>query len=258
MKSCCIIDNTMRREAAKSIVLSLGFIVILSIIYHDNKSPVFAQNLTDNNHNFNFLPNMTFINNNETTIDSSNITTFISDDFNIEGTINSQVSAKPEEVGINKNNLAKLATNIPSEIYLLDGRWRLDVSGGNVTYFKSNITMITITGMEIHDHLIVFKPYTSEMGGLLTNNTLSAHTINITTAANNNSISQNAYNSIIFSGAADIISNGVMQWRDVPISVSILNDKVISIALDSNRIDDHFFGSPIYGLVGSIEPLASS
>src|SRR5919112_3060190 len=256
MKSCCIIDNTMRREAAKSIVLCLGFIVILSIIYHDNKSPVFAQNLTDNNHNFNFLPNMTFINNNKTTIDSSNITTFISDDFNIEGTINSQVSAKPEEVGINKSNLAKLATDIPSEIYLLDGRWRLDVSGGNVTYFKSNITMITITGMEIHDHLIVFKPFTPEMG-LVTNNTLSAQNISITIAANNNSISQNAYNSIIFSGAADIISNGVMQWRDVPISVSILNDRVIRIVLDSNRIDNHFFGSPIYGLVGSIEPLVS-
>lgn len=246
----------MRREAAKSIVLSLGFIVILSIIYHDNKSPVFAQYLADNNHNFNFLTNTTFINN-KTTTDSANITTLISNDFNIEGTINSQVSAKPEEVGINKNNLAKLATNVPSQIYLLDGRWRLDVSGGNVTYFKSNITMITITGTEIHDHLIVFKPYTSEMG-LLTNNTLSAHNISITiAAANNNSISQNAYNNIIFSGAADITSNGVMQWRDVPISVSILNDKVISIALDSNRIDHHFFGAPIYGLVGSIEPLVS-
>jgi hypothetical protein len=249
------IDNTMRRQAAKSIVLSLGFIVILSIIYHDNKSPVFAQYLADNNHNFNFLTNTTFINN-KTTTDSANITTLISDDFNIEGTINSQVSAKPDGVGIDKNNLAKLATNVPSQIYLLDGRWRLDVSGGNVTYFKSNITMITITGTEIHDHLIVFKPYTSEMG-LLTNNTLSAHNISITTAANNNSISQNAYNNIIFSGAADITSNGVMQWRDVPISVSILNDKVISIALDSNRIDDHFFGAPIYGIVGSIEPLVS-
>ena len=248
----------MRREAAESIVLSLGFIVILSIIYHDNKSSVFAQNLADNNHNLNFLSNMTFVNNNnnKTTIDSANITTLINDDFNIEGTITSQVSAKPEDVRINKNNLTKLAANVPSEIYLLDGRWRLDVSGGNVTYFKSNITMITVTGMEIHDHLIVFKPYTSEMG-LLTNNTLSAHTINITTAANNNSISQNAYNSIIFSGAADIISNGVMQWRDVPISVSILNDKVIRIVLDSNRIDNHFFGSPIYGLIGSIEPLVS-
>ena len=249
----------MRREAAKSIVLvlSLGFIVILSIIYHDTKSPVFAQNLADNNNNFNFLANTTFINNNNTTTtDSANITTLISDDFNIEGTINSQVSAKSKEVGTSKNNLATLATNIPSPIYLLDGRWRLDVSGGNVTYFKSNITMITITGMEIHDHLIVFKPYTSEMG-LLTNNTLSAHNISITTAANNNSISQNAYNNIIFSGAADITSNGVMQWRDVPISVSILNDKVISIALDSNRIDDHFFDAPIYGLVGSIEPLVS-
>src|SRR5918993_856771 len=208
MKSCCIINNTMRREAAKSIVLvlSLGFIVILSIIYHDNKSPVFAQNLADNNHNFNFLSNTTFINNNNTTTDSANVTSLISDDFNIEGTINSQVSAKPEEVGIKKNNLAKLATNVPSQIYLLDGRWRLDVAGGNVTYFKSNITMITITGMEIHDHLIVFKPFTSEMG-LLTNNILSAQNI--------------------------------------------------SIALDSNRIDDHFFGAPIYGLVGSIEPLVS-
>ncbi len=246
----------MRREAAKSIVLSLGFIIILSIIYHDNKSPVFAQNLADNNHNFNFLANTTFINNNNTMTDSANITTLISDDFNIEGTINSQVSTKPKEVGTSKNNLATSATNIPSQTYLLDGRWRLDVSGGNVTYFKSNITMITITGMEIHDHLIVFKPSTSEMG-LLTNNTLSAQNISITIAANNNSISQNAYNSIIFSGAADIISNGVMQWRDVPISVSILNDKVISIALDSNRIDDHFFGAPIYGLVGSIEPLVS-
>ena len=236
----------MRRQAAKSIVLSLGFIVILSIIYHDNKSPVFAQYLADNNHNFNFLTNTTFINN-KTTTDSANITTLISDDFNIEGTINSQVSAKPDGVGIDKNNLPKLATNVSSQIYLLDGRWRLDVSGGNVTYFKSNITMITIIGTEIHDHLIVFKPYTSEMG-LLTNNTLSAHNISITTAANNN---------LIFSGAADITSNGVMQWRDVPIFVSILNDKVISIALDSNRIDDHFFGAPIYGIVGSIEPLVS-
>ena len=246
----------MRRQAVKSIVLSLGFIVILSIIYHDNKSPVFAQYLADNNHNFNFLTNTTFINN-KTTTDSANITTLISDDFNIEGTINSQVSAKPDGVGIDKNNLPKLATNVSSQIYLLDGRWRLDVSGGNVTYFKSNITMITITGTEIHDHLIVFKPYTSEMG-LLTNNTLSAQNISTTTtAANNNSISQNAYNNIIFSGAADITSNGVMQWRDVPIFVSILNDKVISIALDSNRIDDHFFGAPIYGIVGSIEPLVS-
>ena len=125
----------MRREAAKSIVLvlSLGFIVVLSIIYHDNKSPVFAQNLADNNHNFNFLSNTTFINNNNTTTDSANITTLISDDFNIEGTINSQVSAKPKEVGTSKNNLATLATNMPSPIYLLDGRWRLDVSEGNVT-----------------------------------------------------------------------------------------------------------------------------
>jgi hypothetical protein len=27
--------------------------------------------------------------------------------------------------------------------------------------------------------------------------------------------------------------------------------------LDSNRIDNHFFGVPIYGLVSSVEPLTS-
>jgi hypothetical protein len=47
----------------------------------------------------------------------------------------------------------------------------------------------------------------------------------------------------------------VMQWIDVPISVYILNDKVITIELDSSRIDNHFFDAPIYGLVSTIEPL---
>ena len=249
-----IVDNNMKREAAKTIVLSLGFIVILSIIPYSNKSIVFAQNLANNSNNFNFLANKTFINNDSNITDSANISTLISDDFNIEGTINGQVSVKSEKLVINNNNPATLVTEAPSQTYLLDGRWRLDVSKGNVEYFKSNITMITDTGNEIHDHLIVFKPYTEGIALLINN---SSTTQNIT-ATNNNSISRNAYNNTIFSGIADIVTNGVMQWKDVPISVSILNDKVIAIELDSNRIDNHFFGAPIYGLVESIEPLTST
>jgi hypothetical protein len=245
----------MKRKAAKAMVLSFGFIVILLIIHYDNKSTVFAQNLANNSSNFNFLANRAFINSNNIT-DSANISTLISDDFNIEGTINGQISAKSEELATNKNNVATLGANLPLQMYLLDGRWRLDVSSGNVTYFKSNITMITATGIEIHDHLIVFKPYIAGIA-LLTNNSAATQNMNITTA-NNNSISQNACNSIIFSGVADIITNGVMQWIDVPISVSIVNDKVIIIELDSKSVDDHFFGAPIYGLVRSIEPLSST
>ena len=253
MKSCCTIYNTIKREAAKAIVLSLGFIVILLIIHHDNKSTaVSAQNLSSNINNL-FPTNETFIKNNNMT-DSANISSLISNDFNIEGTINGQISTKLGELAINKKNQATLGADVPLQMYLLDGRWRLDVSMGYVKYFKSNITMITATGKESHEHLIVFKPYTAGIA-LLANNSATIQNMNLT--SNNSSISRNGYNNLVFSGVADIITNGVMQWIDVPISVSILNDKVITIELDSNRIDNHFFGVPIYGLVSSVEPLTS-
>jgi hypothetical protein len=250
MKSCCTIYNTIKREATKAIVLSLGFIVILLIIHHDNKSTVVsAQNLSNINNLF--LTNETFIKNNNIT-DSANISSLISNDFNIEGTINGQISTKLGELAINKKNQATLGADVPLQMYLLDGRWRLDVSMGYVKYFKSNITMITATGKESHEHLIVFKPHIAGIA-LLANSSATMQNTNIT--SNNSSISRIGDNNIVFSGVADIITNGVMQWIDVPISVSILNDKVITIELDSNRIDNHFFGVPIYGLISSVEPL---
>jgi hypothetical protein len=246
--------NTIKREAAKAIVLSLGFIIILLIIHHDNKSTVvFAQNLDSNSSNL-FLINDTFIKNNNMT-DSDSNTSLISNDFNTEGTINGQISAELKESAINKKNRPTLGADVPLQIYLLDGRWRLDVSSGYVKYFKSNITMITATGIESHEHLIVFKPYTTGIA-LLTNKSATIQNMNIT--SNNSSILRNGCNNIVFSGIADIITNGVTQWIDVPISVSILNNKVITIELDSNRIDNHFFGMPIYGLVSSIEPLTTT
>jgi hypothetical protein len=243
----------MKREAAKAIVLILGFIVILLIIHYDNKSTVFAQNLANNSNNF-FLANGTFIKSNNMT-DYANMSSLISDDYNIEGTINGQISTKSEELATNKNNQTSVGGDVPVQMYLLGGKLRLDVSKGYVKYFKANITMITTTGNEIHEHLIIFKPYTAGIA-LLTNN--SATTQNMSITSNNSFISRNGYNSIVFSGLADIITNGIMQWIDVPISVSILNDKVITIELNSSRIDNHFFDAPIYGLVSTIEPLAST
>lgn len=243
----------MKREAVKTIVLILGFIIIFLTIHYGNKSTVFAQNLANNSNNF-FLANGTFIKSNSMT-DYVNISSLISDDYNIEGTINGQISAKSEELATNKDNQTSLDADLPVQMYLLGGKLRLDVSKGYVKYFKANITMITTMGTEIHEHLIIFKPYTPGIA-LLTNNSATTQNMNIT--SNNSSISRNGYNSIVFSGVADIITNGVMQWIEVPISVSILNEKVITIELDSNRIDNHFFGAPIYALVSTIEPLAST
>ena len=46
----------------------------------------------------------------------------------------------------------------------------IDVVNGNVEYFASNMTMVTSTGTEIHDHLIEFKSNNSDVL-LLPNNT---------------------------------------------------------------------------------------
>ena len=59
----------------------------------------------------------------------------------------------------------------------------------------------------------------------------------------------------MFSGVADILTNGVIEWRDVPTSASIFNDNVISIEIDPKIVKNHFSGTPIYGLVNTIEPI---
>ena len=102
--------------------------------------------------------------------------------------------------------------------------------------------MVTTNGDDIHNHLIAFKaPHT---GVSLLNNS------NETTVKHSASLSLGS-NNIKFYGLADVITNGVIQWRDVPISVSIFNNKIISIKLDSKKIDNHFLGVPIYGMVNN-------
>src|SRR5688572_32602500 len=80
--------------------------------------------------------------------------------FNAEGTINTIIflqdasnSTKPIVKDINTNSSSK---------YLLGGKWRIDVLKDNLTYFKSNFTMIEVDGRSIHFHTIVYKPVSNE------------------------------------------------------------------------------------------------
>jgi len=162
--------------------------------------------------------------------------------FNVEGSINSVISASLSE---NRDRAASLnhITNISSE-YVVGGKWRLDVINNNVTYFKSNFTMVGINGDEPHFHLIIYKPRTKEISMLFSND------------SNNTGYLLHGLNKTIsFSGNCDIITNGVLEWRDVPMSVSILNDKVIKISVDEQRTNNHFSKNSIFGLVNLIEPI---
>lgn len=62
-------------------------------------------------------------------------------------------------------------------------------------------------------------------------------------------------NTIGFSGAADIQTNGVIEWRQIPIAVTIINGSEINIEIDPRTVNNHFSEMPIYGSVNSVEPL---
>ena len=172
-------------------------------------------------------------NNNSTNIPAAHMNktnSTSSSGLNTTGTINSLVPVN------------STVDNITPQGYILSGKWRLTEVNGTVKYFKANITMVKTNGDEIHNHLISFK--TARVGVSLLDNSSDV------TTGKGTSILLHS-NSIEFSGLADIITNGVIQWRDVPISVSIFNNKVLSIKLDPNKVDKHFEAVPIYGLVTS-------
>jgi hypothetical protein len=187
--------------------------------------------------------------------------------FNAEGIITS-VTADPvgqKDGMVSNQNVSSVSNSaITSQVNILGGKWKIDVVNGHVEYFNSNMTMITSNGTDMHDHLIEFKSDDPDIL-LLPNNTavINPNSASGEIAAldsslsdkNITSVSRTDGNVVKFSGVADILTNGVIEWRDVPTSASIFNDNVISIEIDPKIVKNHFSGTPIYGLVNTIEPI---
>ena len=126
------------------------------------------------------------------------------------------------------------------------------------------MTMIKSTGTDMHDHLIEFKSDDPDIL-LLPNNTAAINPNSVTgeiaaldsslSDKNITSVSRTDGNVVTFSGVADILTNGVIEWRDVPTTASIFNGNVLSIEIDPKIVKNHFSGTSIYGLVNTIEPI---
>jgi hypothetical protein len=165
--------------------------------------------------------------------------------FNAEGTINTILFLQDESSNNTQPIVKDINTNLSSK-YLLGGKWRADVINNNVTYFKSNFTMIEADGSDIHFHTIVYKPISNQpidqgsqdrLGILLKNKS-------------NNTQSNNTQ---VFNCNVDIYTNGVLEWKDVPITVSLINEKVIVMDIKDKKTLEHFLKNPIYGLINSID-----
>ena len=160
--------------------------------------------------------------------------------FNAEGTINTILFLQDASSNNTQPIVKDINTNQSSK-YLLGGKWRVDVLNNNVTYFKSNFTMIEVDGSDIHFHTIVYKPISNQpidqgpqdrLGILLKNK---------------------SNNTQVFNCNVDIYTNGVLEWKHVPITVSLINEKVIVMDIKDKKTLEHFLKNPIYGLINSID-----
>ncbi len=159
--------------------------------------------------------------------------------FNAEGTINTILFS--QDTSNNTNPLVKDINTNHSSKYLLGGKWRVDVLNDNLTYFKSNFTMIDTGGRDIHFHTIVYKPgsinpITQDQEGLP----------GILFKNKNNNTSG-------FNCNVDIYTNGVLEWENVPIKVTLINEKVIMMDIKDKKTVEHFLKNPIYGLISSVD-----
>ena len=158
--------------------------------------------------------------------------------FNSEGTINTILFSK--DVSNNTmSSIIDINTNHSSK-YLLGGKWRLDVFKDNVTYFKSNFTMIDINGRDIHFHTLVYKPGPTRV---------------ISQDQNKQGIlfKNKSNNTAGFNCDVNIYTNGVLEWEAVPIKVSLINEKIIMMEIKDKKSEEHFLKNPIYGLINSVD-----
>jgi hypothetical protein len=243
-------------------LIQIAFIVVIfSMTYYDNFLVV-AQINNSGTHTSNSFPS-----NRTDEGTGSRLSLDTNNNFRIEGTLTPDTDRPANKGGGLSSNQSispdsDSTTPLPEK--LLGGIWRIDVVNGNVEYFASNMTMVTSTGTEIHDHLIEFKSNNPDVL-LLPNKTaitnpdssmMGIAALNFSQSDENNTRISRTDNTLGFSSVADILTNGVIEWREIPIAVSIINSSEINIEIDPKAVNNHFSETPIYGSVDSIEPIA--
>jgi hypothetical protein len=117
--------------------------------------------------------------------------------------------------------------------WLLSGDWILasNSNNSNTTTFEAEFIKVSTNGTMLHTHRITnFVPVPNA-------------TSNMASAFNSDT------NALALIGKADIYFNDELAWPQADTTLSIINGTVLIINIDSEDIDDHFHGQPIYGTV---------
>ena len=167
------------------------------------------------------------------------------DTFHAGGSISSLVSDLLLSTTDNETTeLGLIREGKPTQIFVLDGNWSLDVVDGEVQHFGSDFVMITSDGNQLHTHSV--KNMTNT-----TSQVSPPAKVETLLTPSSKPIMLSPDNTTTLAGLTDITTNGTAQWSDVLTTVSILNGNVFNLLLNPGDIK-HFNGLPIYGTVTSI------
>ncbi|MGH9979341.1 MAG: hypothetical protein ACRD8Z_26430 [Nitrososphaeraceae archaeon] len=114
--------------------------------------------------------------------------------------------------------------------WIVGGYWNLDVENGDVTEFQANFTMIKANGTRFHSH---------ELSNFVLNAVIP--------------VVLDPQSGTTFTGTFDIEENGEDEWLGTQTRVTIPRLNTISLFLDNEHTDNHFFGQPLYGIVQSLK-----
>lgn len=141
--------------------------------------------------------------------------------------------------------IAESTNSSGAAMWVLGGTWGLSVVDGNLTNFITDIKMSKIDGSSPHYHSI------EKIGNASGNYTIvKTESGNYTLGSDKKIVLEG--NSTAISGIADVTTNGKVQWKNVPISLTILNGNVLNLVIGPPETDYHFKGLPVYGTVQSI------
>jgi hypothetical protein len=214
--------NPMTKKTIRTTILGILFFVgSLSIILSSSTTTTMNNNNIVQLASAQIPPSAT----NDTTTSSSNL-----DTFNAKGTISSL--AADTITGSN----ATLGSH-PEDIWVLGGNWSYAVMNGNLSDFKVNIIMTQIGGRGLHTHSIEnLRNVTGEVPPITNTTSIMLRNSNYTD----------------FIGIADINTNDQVKWKDVPITVHLLQGNIVNFNMDPIKTEDHFKGLPVFGTVTSI------
>jgi hypothetical protein len=167
--------------------------------------------------------------------------------FYVDGAIGSLV------IDDGNSTISEIVRNSSPLIHVLVGNWSMGVVNGQVNYLQVDFVMALEDGSQMQvysienlENIVIPPSPTAQNAGLNPDQEISS-------SSNDNLVLSSANNySLSLFGYVDVLTDGTVQWQNVPVSINIFNGNTISILLYPADTDNRFNGQPIYGVVTEI------